>query len=93
MQIMVYLIPFIGAFTGWVVNFIAIKLLFHPISPKRFLGISFQGVLPRNQQKIANNLGKIISEGLKPLIDEIEAKVTSKSSIDKMMPFIETHIY
>jgi len=88
----IYLIPFVGAFAGWLVNFLAIELLFHPITPKKFLGISFQGTIPKNQKKIANNLAKIISEGLKPLINEIEAKVTSSSSIDKMMPFIETHI-
>jgi len=88
----IYLIPFIGAFAGWLINYVAIELLFHPITPKRFLGIRFQGILSRNQQKIANNLGKLASEGIKPYLTDIEEKITSPSNIDKMMPFVEKHI-
>ncbi|MBO73024.1 MAG: DUF445 domain-containing protein, partial [Flavobacteriales bacterium] len=31
-----FIFPFIGAITGWVTNWIAVKILFHPKEPKNF---------------------------------------------------------
>ena len=92
MHYIIYLIPFIGAFAGWLVNYLAVKLLFSPSVPKSFLGIQFQGILPKNQKKIADSLGKLANEEVKPYINELETKITSASNIDKMMPFVEKHI-
>ena len=92
MHYIIYLIPFIGAFAGWLVNYVAITLLFRPLTPKRFLGIPFQGILPKHQQKIASNLGKLASEEIKPHLDELEANITSAANINKVMPFVEKHI-
>jgi len=88
----IYLIPFIGAFAGWLVNYLAVKLLFSPSVPKSFFGIPIQGIFPKNQQKIAVNLAKLASEVIEPPINELEANITSAANIDKMMPFIEKHI-
>ena len=52
------LIPFIGAFIGWLTNVIAIKLLFHPYKP--ILGI--QGVLPKYRKEAAERLGAVVKE-------------------------------
>lgn len=92
MHYIIYLIPFIGAFAGWLVNYIAVKLLFSPFVPKSFFGITIQGILPKNQQKIAVNLAKLASDVIEPPINELEANITSAANIDKMMPFIEKHI-
>ena len=92
MHYIIYLIPFIGAFIGWLVSYLAIHIIFHPIVPKKFFGIQFQGILPKNQKQIANTLGGLASEGIKPYISELEANITSSSNIDKMMPFVEKHI-
>ena len=92
MHYVIYLIPFIGAFAGWFINYLAVQILFHPSTPKKFLGIRFQGILPKNQKQIATTLGNLASEGIKPYISELEASITSPSNIDKMMPFVEKHI-
>ncbi len=92
MHYVIYLIPFIGAFAGWFINYLALRILFHPSTPKRFLGVRFQGILPKNQKQIATTLGNLASEGIKPYISEVEASITSASNIDKMMPFVEKHI-
>ena len=92
MHYVIYLIPFIGAFAGWFINYLALRILFHPSTPKRFLGVRFQGILPKNQKQIATTLGNLASEGIKPYISELEASITSPSNIDKMMPFVEKHI-
>lgn len=85
------LIPFISAFIGWFTNWIAIKMLFHPKEPKRFLGITFHGIFPKRQQQFAEKLGKLVSEELLSFSD-IESKITNPENVDKIMPMVDQHI-
>ncbi len=85
------LIPIISAFIGWVTNWVAIKMLFHPREPKRILGITFQGIFPKRQKQFAEKLGKLISAEFLSFRD-IEEKISSPENLKKIMPLIENHI-
>ena len=85
------IIPLISAFIGWVTNWVAIKMLFHPRDPKKILGITFQGIFPKRQLQFAEKLGKVISNELVSFND-IEQKVTNPGNIKKIMPVVEEHI-
>ena len=85
------LFPIISAFIGWITNWVAIKMLFHPRTPKRILGITFHGTFPKRQQKIAEKLGKLVSEEFLSF-DDIEAKISNPENLKQIMPTIETHI-
>src|SRR5687768_3307182 len=85
------IIPVISAFIGWFSNRILIKMLFHPRNPKKFAGITIQGILPKRQQQLAEKLGKLVSkEFFSP--GEIEQKISDPASLQKIMPMIEEHI-
>jgi uncharacterized membrane protein YheB (UPF0754 family) len=60
----VWLTPFVGAFIGWLTNYVAIKMLFRPRQPWRFLGLSLQGVMPKRQHDIAAKIGEVVEEEL-----------------------------
>jgi len=85
------LFPIISAFIGWITNWVAIKMLFHPRTPKRILGITFHGIFPKRQQKFAEKLGKLVSEEFLSF-DDIEAKISNPENLKQIMPTIETHI-
>ena len=68
----------LSCFTGWLVAWIAIKFLFHPRRPVSLPGFKLQGIIPKNQQVIAEQLGKMVSKGF--------------LSLSKLKPEIETHI-
>ena len=85
------IIPLISAFIGWVTNWVAIKMLFHPRDPKKILGITFQGIFPKRQLQFAEKLGKVISNELVSFND-IEQKVTDSGNLKKIMPVVEEHI-
>ncbi len=85
------LIPVISAFIGWITNWIAIKMLFHPREPKKFLGITFQGIFPKRQMQFAEKLGKIVSDEFLSFGD-IEEKISNPSNLKKIMPSIEAHV-
>lgn len=50
----------ICAFIGWITNFVAIKMLFHPRTPRRIGSLTIQGIFPKRQQALAINLAAVI---------------------------------
>jgi uncharacterized membrane protein YheB (UPF0754 family) len=91
MKITLILIPVISAFIGWFTNWIAIKMLFHPKVPVKVLGITFHGIFPKRQKQFAEKLGKLVSQELLSFSD-IEKKISNPDNIEKLMPYVETHI-
>jgi uncharacterized membrane protein YheB (UPF0754 family) len=56
--------PFICALIGWLTNYLAIKMLFHPRKPFRIFGWSFQGIFPKRQKELALSLGNLVENEL-----------------------------
>ena len=81
----------LSTFTGWVTTWIAIKMLFHPRRPFKLLGLTIQGIFPKNQRLIAEKLGQVVGKELLSF-DEIEQKVTNPENLEKLRPEIEKHV-
>ena len=62
----------ICAFIGWITNFIAIKMLFHPRVPVQVGSLTIQGIFPKRQKALALNLAAVI-EGELLSHDDIRA--------------------
>ncbi|MEI9945230.1 MAG: DUF445 family protein [Chitinophagaceae bacterium] len=84
-------IPFISAFIGWLINRVAVKLIFHPRGPKKFFGISFQGIFPKRQQRIAVKLGRRVSAEFLSSVN-LEQKINDPKNLAQVMPLIEEHV-
>jgi uncharacterized membrane protein YheB (UPF0754 family) len=91
MNLWLLLIPLISAFIGWVTNWVAIKMLFHPREPIRILGLTVQGIFPKRQLQFAEKLGRLVSQELLSF-SEIERKVTDPANLAKLMPVVESHV-
>jgi len=85
------LIPLISAFIGWITNWIAIKMLFHPRNPRKIFGITFHGIFPKRQKQFAEKLGRLVSSEFLSFTD-IEQKISDPQNLKKVMPLIESHI-
>jgi uncharacterized membrane protein YheB (UPF0754 family) len=60
-----YLIaPFVCAFIGWLTNYLAIRMLFHPKRPVRVFRWTWQGLFPKRQKELARNLGHLVEQEL-----------------------------
>ncbi|MDE0576259.1 MAG: DUF445 family protein [Opitutales bacterium] len=71
---LIFILPFIAGGIGWLTNFLAVKMLFHPRKEVNALGLlRIQGVFPKRQAALAEKLGEIVSEELFSISD-----VTSK---------------
>jgi uncharacterized membrane protein YheB (UPF0754 family) len=86
-----YTIPFISAFIHWLTIWMALKLLFHPHEPRKFLGMTLQGVFPKRKLQIANSLGRIVGQELLSF-EEMEKTIAGSSNFQKVQPLIDAHI-
>jgi len=88
-------LPFIGAVIGWLTNYIAIKMLFHPRKEVRFFFIPVQGVFPKRQEALARKLGIIVSEELVSAQDvtaHLKEKATSEAVLNHIGQRLEEGI-
>jgi len=60
----IWLTPLVGAFIGWLTNYVAIQMLFRPRDPLRILGFSLQGVMPKRQHDLALKVGEVVEREL-----------------------------
>jgi uncharacterized membrane protein YheB (UPF0754 family) len=81
----------LSSFTGWFVIWFGIKLLFRPLKPLTVTGFKIQGMLPANQQLIAEKIGGLVSTQLFSF-DSVTQKVTDPENFNKLKPEIEAHI-
>ncbi len=86
------LLPVIGAAIGWITNYVAVKMLFHPRQPVSLLFFKVQGVFPRRQKDLAHKLGEIVSTELisaKELTHSMAEKATSDDTLKLVADRIE----
>jgi uncharacterized membrane protein YheB (UPF0754 family) len=76
---LIYTLPLIGALIGWLTNYIAIKMLFHPREEVKILFIPLQGVFPKRQKDFARKLGQIVSEELVS-VEDLTARLKEKAT-------------
>jgi len=88
---LIYTLPFIGAITGWVTNYLAVKMLFYPREPKRILGITIQGIFPKRQKKLAEKLGELVSKELFS-IQDLKEHIQNPELIGKAKEIIDLKI-
>ena len=91
MSPIIILLPIIAAIIGWLTNYLAVKMLFHPKVPLNLLGISIQGVFPKRQKKLAEKLGSLVAKELFS-IGDITKKIEDIAKSEKSMELIGKRI-
>ncbi len=81
---LLFLLPLIAALIGWMTNYIAVKMLFHPKEPKKIVGITFHGVFPKRQNILAEKLGQLVADELFSVSD-VSAKIKEFATSDEAM--------
>jgi uncharacterized membrane protein YheB (UPF0754 family) len=92
---LLYLLPILAALIGWITNYLAIKMLFHPHQPKKILGLTFQGVFPKRQLQIGEKLGDLVANELfsmKDVAQKIEDLSTQPEALEEVGKRIEQTI-
>lgn len=91
MDFALLLLPLIGAVIGYVTNYLAIKMLFHPRYPIRLVGLHIQGIFPRRQADFARKLGHLVATELLS-IDDLTQRLQQRANSPAFIAFLEQRI-
>jgi len=83
---MVFCIPFVAGFIGWLTNMIAVKATLYPV---KFIGIApifgWQGVIPKNAEEMSQNFSTMIREKLINTEEMFTSLKEDKAQTDKLI--------
>jgi len=58
----IWIMPIFGGFTGWFTDWLALKMIFNPKQPKRYLGlVTWQGLFLKRRKEVAAEYGRLIA--------------------------------
>nr|WKN36125.1 DUF445 family protein [Tunicatimonas sp. TK19036] len=84
----IFTLPIIAALTGWITNFIAIKMLFHPREKVKILFFELQGIFPKRQKNLAEKLGKIVADELFSM-EDVKTAITNPENLEDVHQVID----
>jgi uncharacterized membrane protein YheB (UPF0754 family) len=87
----VYLIPFIAAAIGWLTNWIAIKMLFHPRKEMNLGLFRLQGIFPKRKAVLAEKLGTVVDKELFSMA-MISEKLTNPQTQEQLMLIVHQQL-
>lgn len=87
-------VPVVGAFIGYITNWLAIKMLFRPYNEKMIFGIKIPftpGVIPKERNRVAANIGQAVGRHL--LTDEvIKQKMLNEKTKEELSNVIKMYL-
>jgi uncharacterized membrane protein YheB (UPF0754 family) len=84
MNELLFALPIIGALIGWLTNWVAVKMLFHPKKPLRLGIVTVQGIFPKRQKAFAEKLGSVVANELFS-IKEVTSKLIEKADSQEVL--------
>ena len=91
MSYSMWALPFIAALTGWVTNFLAIKMLFHPRKPVNLGLFKIQGIFPKRHIQLAEKIGALVGDELVSL-DDLKGQLTNSSHQEEVFEMVDGKI-
>ena len=74
----------VGALIGWFTNYLAVKMLFRPIRPRRvpLIKIELQGLIPRRREEIAVTIGATVEKELISVKDLVSRLIEGENRLE-----------
>ena len=87
----IWTLPLIAALTGYITNYIAIKMLFHPREKVKILFLEVQGIFPKRQKTLAEKLGKIVAQELFS-VEDVKASLQKPGNADEVPEGVDARL-
>jgi uncharacterized membrane protein YheB (UPF0754 family) len=87
----IWTLPIIAALTGYITNYIAIKMLFHPRKKVKILFLEIQGIFPKRQKTLAEKLGKIVAQELFS-VEDVKASLQNPGNAEEVTEILDARL-
>jgi uncharacterized membrane protein YheB (UPF0754 family) len=85
------IMPIFGFITGFVTDWLALKMIFYPREPKGFLFFRWQGLFQKRRSQVALDYGGLIADEVLTVRNVMEAVLTGPKS-DKLFALIQREV-
>ncbi|AXQ31111.1 DUF445 family protein [Solimonas sp. K1W22B-7] len=86
-----WLLPAFGAFVGLTSDWIALQMMFRPLYPKKFLGITLHGKFIARQKEVARDYASLIARELLTPANMIEELLRGPFA-DRVVDLLQQHV-
>ncbi len=87
-----WVMPVFGAFIGWFSDWLALKMVFRPREPTRYLGLfAWQGLFLKRRHEVATAYGEMIAAEVITARNIFESALTGRMS-DRLMNLVGRHV-
>lgn len=87
----VWILPFAGLLVGWATNFLALRMIFEPVSPRKFGFITFQGIFLKRQQAVAKEYARLVAARILTAQQILEELISGPAS-DRLLMMISRQV-
>ncbi|QRP46692.1 DUF445 domain-containing protein [Amycolatopsis sp. FDAARGOS 1241] len=85
------IMPVFGLFTGWFTDWLALRMIFYPLEPKRYFGVQWQGLFLKRRAEVAESYGALIAKEIITPHNVIEAILRGPLS-DRVLGLIQRQL-
>lgn len=85
------IMPVFGLFTGWFTDWLALRMIFFPIEPKKYFGVEWQGLFLKRRAEVAEAYGALIAKEIITPHNVIEALLRGPLS-DRVLALIQRQL-
>jgi uncharacterized membrane protein YheB (UPF0754 family) len=85
------IMPVFGLFTGWFTDWLALRMIFFPIEPKKYFGVEWQGLFLKRRKEVAEAYGSLIAKEIITPHNVIEAILHGPLS-DRVLALIQRQL-
>ena len=85
-----WILPLFGLLVGYATNWLALKLIFNPIEPISFLGVTYQGLFIKRQNEVSKEYAYMLAHDIFTF-DRIFASIITGPTKDRFVNLITDH--
>ena len=85
-----WILPLFGLLVGYATNWLALKLIFNPIEPISFLGVTYQGLFIKRQNEVSKEYAHMLAHDIFTF-DRIFASIITGPTKDRFVNLITDH--
>lgn len=85
------IMPVFGLFTGWFTDWLALRMIFYPIEPRKYFGVTWQGLFLKRRVEVAEAYGSLIAQEIITPHNVIEAILHGPLS-DRVLALIQRQL-
>jgi uncharacterized membrane protein YheB (UPF0754 family) len=86
------ILPIGGLIVGWLTNVLALRMIFEPETPRRWLFIKVQGLFIMRQKEVSAAYAKLIANNILTMPNIFETLLQGQST-DKLVKIVEKHVH